>query len=557
MENNIEDKLQDLTSELLFIGTMYKYPGMFSKYRRYLGEEDFSTPASKFFMSLFMKVYDTYSKTPDENSIAGFLVNKKNELRKFNEYGGYSTIEGFMNSCNSNDVEMYFDNIKKFSLLRAYHQKGFPVLDILQGAQDKRTGRVISFSSLKAKHISRILLNRISTIYTRLRNNEDMQDLVENCTDYVLDKLDRPQMGIPFPYPIMSETFSGIRKKQFMAWGMLSNAGKSRFLMKIISHLAFVEGQKVLLLANEMSYEEMKECMITTVLDNPEFQKMHGFIQLKPQKEIVNGIYRDKNGKIIPREVDDFGVMKLTKEEFIEKLTKESPDFNLTMKAMKWLDEKFMQRLYIIDMGADYSDGALQELIENAKNVDGIDYVFYDTFKADKEASGDWSKLKNTATMLKELAKELDIFIGANIQLTDDAINVDPLNLSSLNIANCKQIKHVMDGLCLFKGIPRSEYDKYGYVQISKDAKTGVKQKSDFIPLDLNKTYYVCKVDKNRNGDKPNLMFELNLDFNTWFEVGLAYSKAQYDREQNAKALKNSATTREKNAKKTKKTTKK
>ena len=143
-----------------------------------------------------------------------------------------------------------------------------------------------------------------------------------------------------------------------------------------------------------------------------------------------------------------------------------------------------------------------------------------------------------------------------NYELTDDAINVDPLNLSTLNIANCKQIKHVMDGLCLFKGIPRSEYDKYGYVQISKDAKTGVKQKSDFIPLDLNKTYYVCKVDKNRNGDKPNLMFELNLDFNTWFEVGLAYSKAQYDREQNAKALKNSATTREQNAKKTKKTTK-
>ena len=554
MESNIEDKLQDLTSELLFIGTIYKYPGMFPKYRRYLGEEDFSTPASRFFMGLFIRVYDTYSKTPDENSIAGFLVNRKQELKKFNEYGGYSTVEGFMNTCNSNDIEMYFDNIKKYSLLRAYHEKGFPVLDILQGAQDKRTGKSISFSNLKAKHISRILLNRISTIYTRLRNNEDMQDLVENCTDYVLDKLDRPQMGLPFPYPIMSETFSGIRKKQFMAWGMLSNAGKSRFLMKIISHLAFVENQKVLLLANEMSYEEMKECMITTVLDNPEFQKMHGFIQLKPQKEIVNGIYRDKNGKIIPREVDDFGVMKLTKEEFIEKLTKEYPDFNLTIKAMKWLDEKFMQKLYIIDMGADYSDGALQELIENAKNVDGIDYVFYDTFKADKEASGDWSKLKNTATMLKELAKELDIFIGANIQLTDDAITVDPLNLSSLNIANCKQIKHVMDGLCLFKGIPKSEYNKYGYVQILRDEKTGAKMKSELLPLDINKTYYVCRVDKNRNGDKPNLMFELNLDFNTWFEVGLAYSTAQYEREQNAIAGTNAAKTRKVNQKK-KKTT--
>ena len=44
-----EEKLQDLTSEILFIGTMYKYPGIVQKYRRYLGDDDFSTPASKFF----------------------------------------------------------------------------------------------------------------------------------------------------------------------------------------------------------------------------------------------------------------------------------------------------------------------------------------------------------------------------------------------------------------------------------------------------------------------------------------------------------------------------
>lgn len=535
----VDEKLQDLTSELLFIGTMYKYPSMITKYKRYLGDEDFSTPASKFFMGLFLKVYDTYSKTPDETSIAGYLAGKKSVLQKFNEYGGFSTIEGFMESCNSNDIEMYFENIKKFSLLRTYHDKGFPVLDILSGKVDRRTGKTIPFEKIKSKHILRILINRISLIYTNLKNTEDMQDLVGDCTTYVLDKLDKPQMGLDFPYPIMSETFSGIRKNQFMAWGMLSNAGKSRFLMKIISHLAFVQEKKVLLLANEMSYEEMKECMITTVLDNPEFQKIHGFVQLKPQKEIVNGIYRDKNDNIIPREVDDWGDPILTKEQFIEKLEKESPDFNLVVNAMKWLDENFKKKLYIIDMGADYSDGALQELIENAKNVDGIDYVFYDTFKADKEASGDWSKLKNTATMLKELAKELNIFIGANIQLTDDAVNVDPLYLSSMNIANCKQIKHVMDGLCLFKDIPRRDYKDYGYVEISRDPKTGKKVRSLLQPLQENKTYYVCKIDKNRSGDKPNLLFELDLNYNTWFEVGICYLVKDYEREQEKIAIQN------------------
>lgn len=534
-----EEKLQDLTSEILFIGTMYKYPGIVQKYRRYLGDEDFSTPASRFFHTLFEKVYDTYSKTPDEVSIAGFLTGKQKILDKFNEYGGFTTIQGFMDSCNSNDVDKYFDNIKKYSLLRTYHAKGFPVMDLLNGAVNSKTHEITKFEDIKAKHILRILINRISKIYTNLKNTEDMQDLVENCTDYILEKLDRPQMGLEFPYPILSEVFSGIRKNQFMAWGMLSNAGKSRFLMKIIAHIAFVHDKKVLLLANEMSYEEMKECMITTILDNPEFQAKHGFKQLKPQKEIVNGIYRDQNGKIIPRETDDMGIPKMETKQFIEKLRRESPDFNLVINTTKWLEENFRKRLYIIDMGSDYSDGALQETIENAKNIDGIDYVFYDTFKADKDASGDWSKLKNTATMLKELAKELDIFIGANIQLTDDAIAVDPLSLSSMNIANAKQIKHVMDGLCLFKEIPKKDYELYGYVPVTKDP-LGMNVKSNELQLlDKNKRYYVCKIDKNRSGEKPNVLFELNLNYNTWFEVGLVYLVKDWEKEENAIAAKN------------------
>lgn len=537
---DVKEKLQDLTSELLFLGTIYKYPSMATKYRRYLTDEDFSTPASKFFLNLFCKVSDTYSKTPDENTIAGFLASRPKVLAKFNDYGGFSTIEEFMAGSNSNDIELYFDNIKKFSLLRKYNELGYPVINLLNGKKNVKTNEFIPFEKIKSKHILRILINEISRTYTRLKNNEDMQDLVEDCKDYVLDKLDKPQMGLEFPYPIMSEIFSGIRKKQFMAWGMLSNAGKSRFLMKIIAHIAFVCNKKVLLLANEMSYEEMKECMITTILDNPEFQRMHGFIQHKPQKEIVNGIYKDEKGNVIPREVDDWGDPILPKEQFIEKLKKESPDFNLVMNALEWLEKEYKKRLYIIDMGSDYSDGALQELIENAKNVDGIDYVFYDTFKADKEASGDWSKLKNTATMLKELAKELDIFIGANIQLTDDAINVDPLSLSSMNIANCKQIKHVMDALCLFKEIPLRDYDKYGYISTKRDPETGKKIIEKDPPLESlrqNKRYYVCRIDKNRSGEKPNLLFELDLNLNTWFEVGTIYLVKDWNKIEERKNL--------------------
>jgi beta-lactamase superfamily II metal-dependent hydrolase len=43
--------------------------------------------------------------------------------------------------------------------------------------------------------------------------------------------------------------------------------------------------------------------------------------------------------------------------------------------------------------------------------------------------------------------------------------------------------------------------------------------------LDLNKRYYTCVLDKNRSGSKKNLLFELNLDLNTWSEVGEVHKK--------------------------------
>ena len=41
--------------------------------------------------------------------------------------------------------------------------------------------------------------------------------------------------------------------------------------------------------------------------------------------------------------------------------------------------------------------------------------------------------------------------------------------------------------------------------------------------LDKNKRYYFCKVDKNRAGTKPNVMFEVDLDLNIWKELGCSY----------------------------------
>ena len=52
-------------------------------------------------------------------------------------------------------------------------------------------------------------------------------------------------------------------------------------------------------------------------LNNKEFKELHGVKLMKPEKEIILGVYRDKNGEIIRRKIDEDGNYTETKDEYL------------------------------------------------------------------------------------------------------------------------------------------------------------------------------------------------------------------------------------------------
>ena len=138
---------------------------------------------------------------------------------------------------------------------------------------------------------------------------------------------------------------------------------------------------------------------------------------------------------------------------------------------------------------------------------------------------GEWSALKATATKLSELTRSLDVYIYCSIQLTDDANEIEADSLTSSYIANAKQIKHVLDTLVLFKEIPKTKFGKYQYLAEYSDWGEPVLHK-----LDPDKRYGMGVVDKNRFGDKKKIVFEFNLDLNTWTEIGEAFKAIKNER---------------------------
>ncbi|MFR2535222.1 MAG: hypothetical protein ACLS95_08405 [Clostridia bacterium] len=321
--------------------------------------------------------------------------------------------------------------------------------------------------------------------------------------------------GLALPFPILSSVFKGIRKGETMAFAMPSNSGKSRFTVNLAAYVSFIHRKKVLIISNEMSEEKMKLCLITTILNDPEIQKIHGQTLKKTEGELLEFQFRpDKNKQV---EVDEKGfIMKQkgeTQREFVKRLAQVSEEFNQTIAATEWVNEQMKNAIYFINI-TDHTNDELKKVIMNYYYKEQIEYIFYDTLKTDTANIGNGEELKKTATILSNLAQNFNLFICSTLQLAES--NTLPVNLNINDLAVSRTVKEVLDTLCLIKQINRDTYEDYEYSL--KEVDTKFYELERFKDPDVR--YYACVVDKNRAGAKPTLLFRLNLAYNRWEELG-------------------------------------
>ena len=339
--------------------------------------------------------------------------------------------------------------------------------------------------------------------------------LSEDLTSFLEKGENNLTNGLELPFPILSSVFKGIRKGETMAFAMPSNSGKSRFTINLSAYTAFMHKKKVLVISNEMSEEKMKLCLITTVLNNPEIQKLHGQKISKTEGELLEFKFRpDKDAKV---EVDENGFVlqkgNETRQEFVKRLEKVSTEFRQTIAVTDWINNQINNSIYFINI-TDHTNDELKKVIMNYYYKEKIEYVFYDTLKTDTANIGNGEEIKRTATILSNLAQNFNMFICSTLQLTES--QTLPINLDVNDLAVSRTVKEVLDTLCLIKQIPRDELDKYQYSLKEVDTKSLKLKKYE----DPDERYYACVVDKNRAGAKPKLVFNLNLAYNRWNELG-------------------------------------
>lgn len=445
----------------------------------------------------------------------------------FTEGGAYTpeiAKQGFNFSRDSEQVYKLKNQLKAEVANKTYNMEKI-YLDLKKLFVLRKNYLAIPIKSIQDKVIEitdyilydKMSVEEVESAIIQVNDTEKFKRAVlnRNLTSFLEMGDNNLRNGLSLPFPILTSVFKGIRKGETMAFAMPSNCGKSRFTIDLAAHTALVHKKKVLIISNEMSEEKMKLCLITTIINNPEIQKLHGYEISKTEGELLEFKFRADDPKKV--DVDEKGFIIRKKDEkqgdFVKRLMKESTEFKNTVAITDWANKEIKNSIYFINI-TDHTNDELKKVIMNYYYKEQIEYVFYDTLKTDTANIGIPEEIKRTATILSNLAQNFNLYICSTLQLAES--DTLPVNLDVNDLAVSRTVKEVLDTLCLIKQINRDTLKNYEYSLKEVDTKFYDLKKYD----DPDVRYYACVVDKNRAGAKPTLVFRLNLAYNVWNELG-------------------------------------
>ena len=493
------EQLSDIELEHIYMGLLLNDPKLIVKFYFLFKECMFEDPE---ILNLYKSVLFTdagdYASEVAKN---GFNFAKETE----ESYNLKLKLKREISEEDYNMEDIYIELKKLFILRKNYLE--MPIKEIQNGIVEIAEYEL--YDEMSPEEVESAIKQVNDTEkFKRAILNEDLSSFLKMGDNNLTN-------GLELPFPILSSVFKGIRKGETMAFAMPSNSGKSRLTVDLAAYTAFVHKKKVLIISNEMSEEKMRLCLITTILNNPEIQKLHKQDISKTEGELLEFKFRPDNKKDVKVDKDGF-VLKEEKEtqaQFVKRLSKISSEYNRTIEVTDWVNKEMKNSIYFINI-TDHTNDEIRKVIMNYYYKEKIEYVFYDTLKTDTANIGIGEELKKTATILSNLAQNFNMFICSSLQLTESATL--PINLNVNDLAVSRTVKEVLDTLCLFKQISRENLDEYEYSLQEVDTKFFDIKKEE----DPDVRYYACVVDKNRAGAKPKLLFKINLAYNSWEELG-------------------------------------
>lgn len=354
----------------------------------------------------------------DYIDIDQFLKQYPNEYKVFSDNSGVAYIQNCLKTYDEKKFDYYYKTLKKFSLINALKNRGFDTTEIYNpNILDPKESEYMQnrFDELS---VNDILLNIETKIIEAKEEFGSTEDIVQNqAGDGALELVEQykqtPEMGMPLCSPKLTTLYRGQRLGCLYMESAPQGVGKSRRAASEACHLAVPEYYD--LDSKQWVKTKLKESvlLISTELELAECQTMFlAYIAGVKENHILDGKY-----------IDD-------EEERVK-------------KAVKLLSKS---HLYFVSI-TNYDTDDIINLIKKYKQIYNVNYVFFDYLSETLKILSEGTRktrvsglrtdqiLLQLSSALKDIAKQLGIYIWTASQLSGDYKNAKELDNSYLRSA--------------------------------------------------------------------------------------------------------------------------
>lgn len=457
-----------LACEANIVSIYYKKPDLMYDYQLKL--EDFTENTWRVYWQIAYDIVIKEHKPILDDITIGLYLEKHNKLRqKYDEYGGFETIEKATEYVKVENLSGYIAELNKWNTVLMMLKNKFPVYDRLSEFADMSLDDIyVEYEAI----LNHIFINSSSEVKT--------YNVCEGINNYI----DELNVGLNIGLPlnncnILNKEIGGFNcNGNIYGLGANSGVGKSTVIMNCVIPSIFKYNEKLVIFINEEDQTKVQRELIIWVANN--ILKME-----LPKYKLRDGKF-DKETLLILR------------------------------KAAAWIEEKKENQNITIVPLERYSVNIVIKLIKKYASL-GVRYFILDTLKESCDAKTDEIYKSMTRDMValydvvKPTAKNVGLFV--TYQLGKASIKMRYLTNNEIGLG--KSIVDVMSANLMIRRPFEDEYEggRHEIIGYRFEGKNGKSK----VPFKLNKEkhYMITFIPKNRFGQTDAFQIISEFDFST------------------------------------------
>lgn len=455
------------------VSILYKTPDKF--FDTNLTLEDFSENTWRVYFQIAYDIILVEKKRVLDDITVGLYLEKHHKLRdKYDEYGGYNTIQTAMKYVETENFEGYVSELRKWKAVIQLCKRGFPVKDRLSVYADKASEFIYNEYSALLNDTFANIDSDVET-YDICYKIHELIETLDSGTAKGLEYYDMPQL---------TQETNGQYLGSITLLGGISNAGKSTVARSITIPSIIKENEKIVVMVNEDSIAKWQREMLVWICNNE--------LKFDIQKHTIrNGGY--------------------------------SPEVKAKLhEAANWLEERTRNHTITMIPFLQYQTSkAIKEIKKYAAL--GVKYFILDTFKMDagKVSANSWMEMQQAMVNIKDIikAEALNVHILITFQLEKGSSVMRYYTQNNIGMA--KNIVDVASTCIMIRDIFEDEYeDGKNALYVYRPEGKGSKVVQN---LTKNKKYQVFFIVKNQEGaaNSYQIVVEHDKSRNIIKEIGI------------------------------------